>query len=198
MSGNDKVTAVGARIRYADPGELEARDREALLSLPPLGIFRILAHAQSSFRPYLRFAAAILAHQTLDPRLRELAILRVAKLADARYEWVQHVPVAMDAGVTKEQIEALESNAPTTSECFTDIDSAVLEFTTATVASPHVGDATFARLRSHLSEREIVELLLAIGSYLMLARVMTVLELELDPAMGAAVVQSAEGSAQML
>jgi hypothetical protein len=53
-----------------------------------------MAHAQTAFRPWLRFAGALLADLGLDPALRELAILRVGQLA-AQYEWVQHVPVVV-------------------------------------------------------------------------------------------------------
>ena len=48
-----------------------------------------------------------------------------------------------------------------------------------------MSDADVRRGRRHLSPREIVELLLTVGNYLMLARVMTTLELELDDPAGA-------------
>lgn len=48
------------------------------------------------------------------------------------------------------------------------------------MAGPQVTDATFSEVTRRLSSREIVELLMSIGTYLMLARVMTVLELEID------------------
>jgi hypothetical protein len=67
-----------ARLPYRDPRAASPEVREALDALPPLNIFRMLAHADSAFIPYLGFAGALLAQLELDSKLRELAILLVA------------------------------------------------------------------------------------------------------------------------
>jgi alkylhydroperoxidase family enzyme len=140
----------------------------------------MLANAETAFRPFLRFGGAVLGELALDPRLRELAILQVARVADAEYEWVQHVAIGRHAGVSDDQIAAL-GRGEADARCFSDAERAVLTFTTSVVRGPRIDDPTFAALRGHLSPREVVELLLTIGDYLMLARLMTVLEIELDP-----------------
>lgn len=178
-----------ARLPYVDPADASERVREALDALPPLNIFRMLANAETAFRPFLRFGGAVLGRLDLDPALRELAILRVAQVAEAEYEWVQHVPIARGVGISEEQIAALEREELEAS-CFSDLERAVLVFAGDVVRGPRVDDALFESLRRHLEPREIVELLLTIGDYLMLARVMTVLELELDDPAGGAVVDS--------
>src|SRR3954464_2916519 len=98
-----------ARIPYPDRDELGEKQREALDALPPLNVFRMLSHAQSAFRPYLRFGGALLADLDLDPVLRELAILRTARLIEAEYEWVQHVAIGRAAGIGDAQLAALEA-----------------------------------------------------------------------------------------
>ena len=82
--------------------------RDALAGLPPLNIFRMLSHAETALRPFLRFGGAILGRLELDPRLRELAILQVAASTEARYEWVQHVEIGREVGLTDAQIAAVE------------------------------------------------------------------------------------------
>lgn len=67
---------------------------------------------------------------------------------------------------------------------------AVVAFAAEVVATPRVSDKTFDAVRRHLNPREIVELLLTVGNYLMLARVMTTLELELDEPAGAQVLDA--------
>ena len=42
-------------------------------------------------KEFLKFNVHLLFNSTLPPRLRELAILRVAHRTDSKYEWVQHV-----------------------------------------------------------------------------------------------------------
>ena len=69
-------------------------------------------------------------------------------------------------------------------------ERAVLRFAREVVAGPRVSDATFAAVEEQLSPQEIVELLLTVGNYLMLARVMTTLELELDDPAGGRVLSS--------
>ena len=181
-----------ARLPYVDPAEAPPRVREALDALPPLNIFRTLAHANTALRPYLRFGAAILGELELDPKLRELAILQVARVAEAEYEWVQHVAISGHVGVTDEQIAALEASAHATADCFDETERAVLAMTAEVVRGPQVSDETYAAVAERLSPREIVELLLTAGSYLMLARVMTALEIDIDPPAGDAVVDSVD------
>jgi len=174
-----------ARLAYPDQDQLSERVAEALAALPPLNIFRMLAHAQTAFRPFLRFGGAILADLELAPTLRELAILQVARQAGAEYEWVQHVAIGRAVGLSEEQIAAVHRGEIDAPEALSELDRAVLAFTAEVVEGPRVSDPTFAAVRAHLSPREIVELLLTIGEYLMLARVMTTLELEIDEPAGA-------------
>src|SRR5262249_17769854 len=110
----------------------------------------------------------------------ELAILRVSQLTpNAEYEWVQHEPIARAVGATDEQIAALERDE-IDADCFDAAQRATLRFTSEVVVDAHASDETSAALAAVLSPQQIVELLLVIGQYMMLARVMTTLELELD------------------
>ncbi|MFN8161670.1 MAG: carboxymuconolactone decarboxylase family protein [Solirubrobacterales bacterium] len=174
-----------ARLPYVDPERASAPTREALEALPPLNIFRMLANADSAFRPWLRWGAALLGQLELDPVLRELAILRVARLTPhAEYEWVQHVPIFEAVGGRAEQVEALEREE-TSAACFSEQERAVIEFTTEVVREARAGDGSFEAVRSFLSPREVVELLMVIGNYMLVARVMATAELEIDPPAGA-------------
>ncbi len=175
-----------ARIPYPDPTQSPERVREALAGLPQLNIFRMLAHAETALRPFLRFGGAILTELQLDPKLRELAILQVAAQAGARYEWVQHTAIARHLGVTDEQIAAVQQGELTAAS-LNETERAVVQFAAEVLEGPRVSDPTFAAVSERLSSREIVELLLTVGEYLMLARVMTTLELEIDDAAGSQV-----------
>jgi alkylhydroperoxidase family enzyme len=156
-----------ARLPYAEIPE----------KTPPLNIFRLLANAQSAFRPFMRYGLALLRDLDLDPVVREQAILRVAALtAGAEYEWVQHEAIARAVGMTDAQVAACRSGDPT------DI---VLRFTDEVVRDATPTDETFAAITQRFSPQEIVELLLVIGQYMCLARVMATAEIDLDPPIGA-------------
>lgn len=182
-----------ARLPYIDAESAPDRVRAALDLVPPLNVFRMLAHAETVFEPWLRMSGAILTQLELSPALRELAILQVAKQAEAEYEWVQHVAIGTHAGLSSEQIQAVEEGRIATADCLGEAERAVLALTQAVVAGARAGDELFAEARRHLGPRELVELLLTIGNYLALARVMTVLELEVDDAVANVVVEAARG-----
>ena len=169
-----------ARLPYVDATELSPEVADLLDRVPPLRIFRMVAHAETCLRPFMRFGSAILTEQALDAMLRELAILRVADLSGAEYEWVQHVPIARTAGVTDAQIDALQAG-DTTAACFDELERLVLEFTTEVVHEVRASDATLESLTAHLPTRHVVELTLAIGYYMLVARVLETTGVDLDP-----------------
>ena len=61
-----------ARIPYLDPERAPEAVREAFEALPPLNVFKLVAHAEASFRPFLRYGASILGRQALPARAGEV------------------------------------------------------------------------------------------------------------------------------
>jgi 4-carboxymuconolactone decarboxylase len=161
-----------ARIPYAELGE----------RTPPLNLFRVLANAGTVFAPYMRYGLALLRDTTVDPVVREQAILRVAALTPgAEYEWVQHEAIGRAVGMTDEQVTGCRDG---------DLDDVVLRFTEEVVRDATPSDATFAAMRDRFSPQEIVELLLVIGQYMCLARVMATAQIELDEPIGTAILDA--------
>jgi alkylhydroperoxidase family enzyme len=145
-------------------------------NVPPANIFRLIANAETVFAPYMRYGLGLLRDLKLDPVVREQAILRVAAMTPgAEYEWVQHEPIGRAAGMTDEQIAACRDGG----------DDLVLRFTEEVVRDASPSDATFAAISERLSPREIVELLLVIGQYMGLARLMATARIDIDPPVGA-------------
>jgi alkylhydroperoxidase family enzyme len=68
----------------------------------------MLAHAPEVDAFSLRLVFTLLTETTLDPKLRELVILRVAKRLEGQYVWVQHAAIAATVGVSDFQIAALQ------------------------------------------------------------------------------------------
>lgn len=179
-----------ARLPYVDPAAAPQSVRDTLSRLPvSLNVFRMMAHAETCFRPLVRLGTAILAEQQLSPKLRELAILRVARLSRAPYEWTQHVPIGKATGLTDAQIAALERDEAT-SACFDADERLVLDFTTEVVRDVRASDETLARAAERFGAREVVELVLAVGYYMMIARLLETTGVDLEPAPGTRVYDS--------
>jgi alkylhydroperoxidase family enzyme len=171
-----------ARIPYVIPEKVSSPDvKQTFAQLPTiLNLFKMMAHAETTFRPMVRLGSAILARQKLSAKLRELAILRVANLSKSRYEWVQHVSLAMLMGVTRAQVDAI-GKGEIHASCFDETERLVLDFTTEVVGDVRCSDDTFAGIGKQLSSQEIVELLLAVGYYMMIARLCETTDVEVEP-----------------
>ena len=122
----------------------------------------------------------LLADLAARPALRELAILRVARLTPhAEYEWVQHVPIAKAVGASDAQVRRSSATSPRRTASPPD-ERAVLRFTTEVVRDARASRRDPRGVARLLSPREVVELLMVIGQYMMVARVMATTEMEID------------------
>ncbi len=117
---------------------------------------------------------------TLDDRLREIVIVRVGYLNRCPYVVNQHVPeLTAPEGLTKAECDALADWRAAT--CFSARERAALAYADAMSRDIDVPDAVFAALRSHLNERQIVELTVLIGVYNMHTRVGQALQIDPEP-----------------
>ena len=112
--------------------------------------------------------------------LRELAILRTGLMLDCPYELDHHVPLALQAGVTQAQIDALKDW--TKSRGIFDVrQQALLTYLDEMFANAgNVSDETFAQMRAHFSPREIVELIYNATTYYGTAMVIKSLRIQND------------------
>ncbi len=114
----------------------------------------------------------------LDPKLRELAILRTGIVGDSKFEYSQHLKVARMVGVSEEKLAAIKGW--TTSELFTPMERAVMAAADEILSRNLVEDATFAALQKHLSDAEVLELFVVIGLWRMHGLIVRALHLEYD------------------
>jgi 4-carboxymuconolactone decarboxylase len=173
-----------ARVSYVATAEAQGDAREVFAKLEARGsdilnLNRVLAHSPNVLRNFMRLGNSLLFHGVLPPRLRELAILRVAELTGAQYEWAHHVPIARQAGVSEEQIAELTGWA--TSAHFDARERAVLAYADSVTTNVGVPDEVFSEARVHLGEAEVVELTLVAGYWGMVARMLVALQVDVEP-----------------
>jgi 4-carboxymuconolactone decarboxylase len=176
-----------ARIPYVDPEQAPQSMREALRVVPPLNVFRMLAHAETAFWPYVDYNAVLLASLELDPVLRELAILRVAALDRCDYERVHHEGIAREVGASEEQV-ALACDPAREADGVESLVHALV----GEIVRENAGSAqTIAELHVALGPRQVVELVMAITHYHGLAALAATVEMELEEADGLTVLEGA-------
>nr|WP_233286042.1 carboxymuconolactone decarboxylase family protein [Bradyrhizobium brasilense] len=172
-----------------DPETTSGEIRASFDRMPvKLNIFRMMAHAEANMIPAMRLANSILHKQKLSAVNRELLILQAAQLEGGAYEWRQHVPIALGVGVTQAQIDAVE-RGDYDDAALNAAERALLRFGREVVEKVRVGDTAFAAVREHFSDQEIVEAIVALGFYMMMARLTEATETDLDPAAGMAVFE---------
>jgi alkylhydroperoxidase family enzyme len=173
-----------ARIPPLPLDDAQPAVRTALERLPPLAVFSTVANAQGSFVNWLRFGGDCLNSELFDPVLRELAILRVARMTPgAGYEWAQHVPILLAVGGTEEQVAALERDE-LDSPALGEDGRLVVRFTSQVVSECTPDEETFAAASERFGNEQLVQLVLVIGQYMMVGRIMATAQLEVDAVLG--------------
>jgi 4-carboxymuconolactone decarboxylase len=164
------------------PEDEDTRQLFERLAMGPMGnlnIFRVMAHNPKLLRDWLRMATPLLAGGlSLEPRLREIAILRVAQNARSEYEFGQHIPFARTAGVSDEEMAALKDYE--SGELFSELERALIRYVDAVAHFAADAPEHAREMKRWLSDRELVELSFVIGHWTMVACVLVPLEVELD------------------
>jgi AhpD family alkylhydroperoxidase len=165
----------------ADIGALNALITQVLgaaIGTGPPNLFTTLARHPRLFRRWLRFAGTLMPGGTL-PRLdTELIILRVAHRCDCRYEWQHHQRIAAAAGLSEAQVAAVREGpdaAPWSAH-----ERALLRAVDELFADRRVGDDTWEQLRASYTDQQLIELLVLIGHYEMLAGLINSLDIQPD------------------
>jgi len=118
-------------------------------------------------------------NRKLSAKLRELGQTRAGWARASKFVFSQHCKASRGVGLTEEQIAAIPSWQ--TATCFGELERAVLAYTDDLVlGGGRVPDGTFAVLKKHLSDEEILELTYTTALYDFHATISKALRLEYD------------------
>ncbi len=151
-------------------------------------LFLMLIRDFSLFSRWLPFAGRLMPNGKIDRKDTELIILRVGWLCRSRYEWGQHVDIGMRAGLSAEEIARvpLGAKAEGWSERHRLLMSACDEFHHDRM----IGEQTWQGLEMHYSTRHLLEVVMLIGHYEMLAGVLNSTGLPLDESLESVLAES--------
>lgn len=129
-------------------------------------IFPVFNIHRRLFWPWLLFASQMMPFGRLPKALREMLILRTAWHCRSRYEWGQHVEIALAAGVTDAQIVAL-SQGPNYLE--DPVEKVAVQACDELCRSGLISEDTWQRLSDSFDDKTIIEITLLVGHYRMVA-----------------------------
>jgi 4-carboxymuconolactone decarboxylase len=124
---------------------------------------------------YLRYEAG------LGGRVRELAILTIARELNSQFEWAAHEPEAIGEGISQELIEIIRHRKDTSG--LDKADAIVIELGREIFGARRLSSGTFARCLRQFGRRKLVDLVALMGNYASTAALLVAFDMQLDPAL---------------
>jgi 4-carboxymuconolactone decarboxylase len=137
-----------------------------------VGPFIPLMHVPQLLNLLEPLGAELRFHGQLDPRIRELVICAVARHTSNHFEWTAHVPLALEAGVSRTTVsELLEGRTPVG---IPEDEYLALEFAQRLMCAHGVPDSLFAEAKLKFGDKGIIELSTLIGYFVTICWIMNV------------------------
>ena len=143
-----------------------------------LNVNLMMAHSPGSVRELIRLGNRLLSKADLSPRFHELTIIRVSRLCGSNYELAQHIPIALEAGLSRDQIEMIEKWED--SELFSEEEKIILAFTEEVVQDNRPKEETFAAASGFLDHTSLVELTISIGYWSLIAKFLRTFQVDIE------------------
>jgi 4-carboxymuconolactone decarboxylase len=157
-------------------------EQRALLTQgsPPrvLNIFRTLARHPELYRKWSAFGAQVLLKSSLDPRARELLILRTGHLCRSAYEFHQHTAIALRVGISAAEIEQIKvgPSAPSWSP----LERSLLRAADELYEDKCIGDSTWQELSAHYDEKQLIDVVFAVGQYTLVSMALNTFGVQIE------------------
>jgi 4-carboxymuconolactone decarboxylase len=129
------------------------------------------AEAREVLNRHLRFEAGF------DPKVRETAILTVARAMDSQFEWAAHEPEALRVGVSPEVVDIIKRRLSTRG--LPEADAALIEFGRQLFTDHKVTSEAFARMKALFPPAKLVELVMLMGNYSSTAALLAAFDMQL-------------------
>ena len=167
-----------ARIPYLNAEDLAEEHRRLLAR--PANLFRALVHSPDGLRTFSALGHFIRHTSRLDPRLREMAILQVGYLARSPYEYSHHIEIGRDFGVSDDDIRAIGDETAGRPTKLEPLAKAVLRAAREMTTELAISDQTFAKLRRDLDHERLTDLVLTIGFYNGVVRILATMQIDVE------------------
>ncbi len=141
-------------------------------SITPRGPFAVWMHAPEFGELAQKLGAHCRYHTALPPRLSEFAILCMARLWRAQYEWFAHAPMAEKGGVKPKTIADLQAGREPKSA--PKDERAIYAFVQELYKTRRVSDRTYKRVQSLIGDKATVELVGILGYYVLISMTLNV------------------------
>jgi len=135
-----------------------------------------LANSPSLFQTLMPFLRSVLGPNSLDPQIKELAILTTTKLNQCSYCTSQHTAMGQKVGLSIKKIAQL----PEENDIFDEREKAVIRFAREVTENVSASEESINVLRKYFNETQIVEFNLTIGAFNLLTRFADTFKIDIE------------------
>ena len=168
-----------ARIPYP-PAPRSPRLQWLFAGMPPINLLRMERWAEGIVESIVRLSDAVLNRSEVDDTLRQVAFLRLCTCIGADYEFHLLAKVSRTKGLSETLISAAGEGS--SSLHLTEEQQMAARLAEELAVDTRASDEVFAYLRERLPPRQLVELVIGIGFYLMQSRVIGTFDIEKEHA----------------
>jgi alkylhydroperoxidase family enzyme len=171
------------RIAPVDMERLDADQRAALEGLAGprgvLNIFRTLAHAPKALTRFLEWGGYVLSRRnSLSPRDREILILRIGYLCRSGYEFTQHTRIALEEGLTREDIARVKAGAA--ADGWSGAEATLIRAADELHADQFISEATWQALGVHFDQKQCMDVVFTVGQYTQVSMMLNTFGVQLE------------------
>ena len=141
-------------------------------------VAKALANSPGLATRVFPLANYFMTESSLNPRLRELAVLILMKRLNCEYGFGRHIEIAERVGLTRAQIDNIGSYQ--TSPLFTEDDKLILRYADELTMKAQVDDQLFRQVQNLIGQKDLLELTAATAFWNMMARNLNALQVELE------------------
>lgn len=176
-----------AQLPYIEPEEADpvtkaVYDKAEARFEMVLNIFKITGNAPEIGAKMWEIFFEILQDGRVDWATKELLILKATKMGDCLYCVTQHEVVSERLGISPEKQADIVGVEYRTSPHFTEAERAILDLCAQVVLDPEqIRAETWAEVRTHFADDQIVEILATIGAYIQVSKFGDALGVGLEP-----------------
>ena len=168
-----------ARLPYLEADQVAPEYRDMLAR--NTNLHKLLVNSPDMARAFSGLGGYIRHKSKLDTRLRELAILQVGWMEKSEYEFTHHVKIGKEFGVTDDDIAALMIETEGIQSKIDPLARAILKGAREMTRQLEMSMETFAEIKRHLSNEEMVDLVLTIAFYCAVVRVLATMKIDNEP-----------------
>lgn len=166
--------------KFSDLGPFNwvfARGASRVTGVQDAHIFSTLGKSKGLFRGWLHFSARLMPFGKLSRKESEMIIIRVASVRKCDYELDHHRKLGARAGISPAEFDRILSGPDAG---WGDRERSLLRAADELVTTQDISDENWAALRRHLNDSELINFVLLVGQYDMLATTIGTLRIQRD------------------